>query len=223
MSKGKRLRAQRSAAPPPVGKKQPTDPRLWVVVGVVVAIVVAGIAFTAVRSGGAAAPKAVSESRLVGLEGGQGPWPPEIAHLADRLQALGLPLLGQEGLVVHVHEHLDVFVNGRRLVVPGGIGINDGSFISPLHTHDPTGVIHVESPTKEHFSLAELFAIWGVRFGSHRVGGYHAPTPIRFYVDGRQVKSDPRQLELAAHQEIAIAIGTLPKHIPSRYSFAVGE
>src|SRR5262245_29031219 len=58
--------------------------------------------------------------------------------------------LPQEGQVVHIHPHLTIMVNGQQQTIPALIGINvDGrgnptSFL-PLHTHDATGTIHVES------------------------------------------------------------------------------
>src|SRR5207253_7906980 len=109
----------------------------------------------------------------------------------DRLQVLGLPALTQEGSVLHIHQHIDVFVNGGKVAVPGGIGINDNSFISPIHTHDASGVIHVESPTKEQFTLGQFFAIWGVRFTRTSVGGYRstAARPIRVYLRARRIRA----------------------------------
>jgi hypothetical protein len=91
-----------------------------------------------------------------------------------------------EKLAYHVHAHLDVFVNGRRVIVPAGIGINikdpevkvfllpDGSksysgiercaepCISPLHTHARSGVLHTESATPVPNRLGQFFTEWGV-------------------------------------------------------------
>ena len=74
------------------------------------------------------------------------PWPRNVDALRERLGELHLPALAAEGTVLHIHQHLDVFDNGKRVTVPAGIGIGD-TFISPLHTHDTSGVVHVESPT----------------------------------------------------------------------------
>jgi hypothetical protein len=86
--------------------------------------------------------------------------------------------------VLHIHQHLDVFDNGRRVTVPAGIGIGD-TFISPLHTHDTSGVMHVESPTIRPFTLAEFFGVWGVPLAHAKV-----------YVDGKRF--DPRRQARAA-------------------------
>src|SRR5581483_12030445 len=37
-------------------------------------------------------------------------------------------------------------------------------FITELHTHEPDGIIHVESPVNRKFTLGEFFDVWGLRF-----------------------------------------------------------
>jgi hypothetical protein len=185
------------------------------------AVVVAG------RGGSAQAPL-VPPLRLPGELTGPAPWPRNVARLRERLAALGLSALSREGTALHTHQHLDLFVDGRRVVVPAGIGIGaDGSFISPLHTHDATGVIHVESPNVRTFSLGQFFGVWGVRFTPRCLGGYCAAAGKRVwvYVDGRLVRSDPRRVVLAEHEEILVALGTstqLPRPILRSYSFPPG-
>jgi hypothetical protein len=157
---------------------------------------------------------------------GPAPWPANTAGLRARLGALGLPALTREGTALHIHGHLDVFVHGRRVVVPAGIGIGP-DFISPLHTHDTTGVIHVESPDVRTFTLGAFFGVWGVRLTRRCLGGYCArgADRLRVYVGGRPVAGDPRLLPLAAHAEIVVALGTatqLPHPLPTRYAFPPG-
>jgi hypothetical protein len=112
--------------------------------------------------------------------------------------------------------------------VPAGVGIDPAAaFISPLHTHDTSGVVHVESPTVRPFTLAEFFGVWGVPLGSGRLGGYAAGhgRALRAYVNGRRVAVDPGRIVLTPHQEIVIAFGTpreLPRPIPASYAFPAG-
>ena len=160
---------------------------------------------------------------LVGVQTGPAPWNAALDTLPDRLKPLGLTALTNEGEVVHIHQHLDIYVNGKKVTVPSQIGIYDGQFLTELHTHDATGIMHVESPTKRTFDLAQFFGVWGVRLTPSCVGGYCKElTPWRLYVDGKPYQGDPRALELKAHQEIAIVIGTPPKAIPSKYKFPAG-
>jgi hypothetical protein len=151
----------------------------------------------------------------------------------------------KESLQYHVHAHLDVFVDGKPITVPAGIGINvddpevhqftdtpDGSTgyggiercrtpcISPLHTHDDTGILHTESLTAEPNTLGQFFTEWGVRLSSSCVGEYCSPTPIAFYVNGATYADDPSAIPLKDHEEIAIVVGEPPAGIPETADFS---
>jgi hypothetical protein len=162
-----------------------------------------------------------------------------------RTVAAGLKPEVKEFLTFHVHAHLDVFVDGTPIVVPAGIGINindpgvqrftdtpDGSLayggitqcrtpcISPLHTHDTTGILHTESATSKPNTLGQFFTEWAVRLSGSCVGEYCSPKPIAFYVNGTPNTQDPRAIELTDHKEIAVVIGTPPPHIPETADFS---
>jgi hypothetical protein len=162
-----------------------------------------------------------NESQLIGLQTGKAPWNPGLDHLTDRLKPVGVSALGAEGTVEHIHQHLDIFVNGKHMTVPALIGIYDSQYITELHTHDTSGVMHVESPKKRNFTLGQFFGVWGVRLDSKCIGGYCKPkTPWRVYVNGLNQPGNPAELVLKAHQEIAMVIGDKrPKQVPSTYNF----
>jgi len=194
--------------------------------GVVALVAAAGVVavFRPHRARGAEAPP-LADTVSAELTGPP-PWPANTDGLRSRLRALGLPALGREGTALHIHAHLDVFVHGRRIAVPAGIGIGP-DFISPLHTHDTSGVVHVESPDVRTFTLGEVFGVWGVRLTRRCLGGYCASGADRLhvYVGGRELAGDPRLLHLAPHAEIVVAFGTprqLPRPLPSRFAFAPG-
>ena len=110
------------------------------------------------------------------------------------------------------HGHLREREAGQ---IPTGIGIYGDQFLTELHTHDATGLLHVESPKKQTFDLGQFFAAWGVRLDKDCIGGYCKPdTPWRIYVDGAEYTGDPGELQLKKHQEIAIVIGTPPRTSP---------
>jgi hypothetical protein len=157
----------------------------------------------------------VNVRALPALEAGPPPWPAEIGGLRARLDAIGIP--ARSGTTLHTHQHLDVFVNGKRVVVPAGIGIGEG-LISPLHTHDASGVIHVESTTVRSYSLAEFFAVWGVRLTKTCLAGECGEGKLHFFVDGKPA-TDPNLVVLTHHQEIAVAFGPPPEPVPSSYGF----
>ncbi len=175
-------------------------------------------------SSGAAAP-------LPGLMVGKGPWGPNNGrYLRQRLKAIGLHALPTEGVALHNHAHLDLAVNGRLYPVPALIGINVGQrFITELHTHDQSGIIHVESPAVRKFTLGQFFGVWGLRLSSRCLGGYCASGDklVRVWVNGKQVRTDPRKIALRSHEEIVVTYGTLASvralgPIPATYPFPQG-
>jgi hypothetical protein len=173
-------------------------------------------------------PAGVAGGSLPGTQTGAPPWPPEISHLRARVDADSLPALTAEGQAQHTHEHLDLFVDGQPVTVPTDIGIDQiGGLLSPLHTHDATGIIHVESPVVRTFTLGEFFDVWGVRFDGRCVGGTCDTNgrAVSVYLNGQLFTGDPRSLVLDAHEEIVVAIGlaaALPSPIPSSYTFPAG-
>jgi hypothetical protein len=192
------------------------------VAGLAAAIAAAVVVFSGGGSN-ASTPQVPQNSELVGLQVGAAPWNAGLDTLPDRLKPLGLHDLTTEGEVVHIHQHLDIFVNGKHIPVPANIGIYDGQFLTELHTHDASGIMHVESPTERQFDLGQFFGVWGVRLNSDCVGGYcRQVTPWTVYVNGRPYSGDPAALVLKPHQEIAFVIGTPPKKIPLSYKFPPG-
>jgi hypothetical protein len=198
----------------------------WVLIGAVVAIAaIVVVLFVVLRdeSPGSKNATAANYNALPGVRKTKAPWPPEYASLADRLAPLGLNALGEEGQVVHIHEHLDIFVNGKPVPggVPAGIGFSDASsspsYITELHTHDPSGIIHVESPTNREFTLGEFVGEWGVFLSSSCIGAYC--NGLKWYVNGELQSGTPAGLVLKDHQEIAIVVGKPPAKIPKTYDW----
>src|SRR5207248_9998966 len=114
-----------------------------------IAVVVLVFALTNNNGGGKSGPasgSAVDQSKLVGLQTGPAPCNAGLDHLPARLKPLGLSALGAEGEVVHIHQHLDIFVNGKHEPVPARVGIYDGQFLAQLHRTAPIGIGVLESP-----------------------------------------------------------------------------
>ena len=172
----------------------------------------------------------VDPSILPGIQEGNAPWSAgnDPANLKARLSAIGLPALGAEGQVLHIHQHLEIFVDGRAVVVPTDIGVPvDGSFISPIHTHSPDGIIHVESPTERDFTLGQFFDVWGVKLTPTCIGGYcnGGGASLAAYVNGQRVHGDPGRIVLGPFDQIVVTFGTpsqLPNPIPSTFTFPIG-
>jgi hypothetical protein len=168
-------------------------------------------------------------SALPGLQTGNAPWTAALDNLKARLNAVNLPALTAEGTALHIHQHIDLYINGAPVTVPAAIGVDAGkTFISPLHTHDNTQVIHVESATVQDFTLGQFFDVWGVKLTADCVGGYCASgdKKLQVFSNGAPYTGNPRDLVLTAHQEIVVAYGTdaeLPNPIPSAYTFPPNE
>src|SRR6188472_4597543 len=130
-----------------------------------------------------------------------------------------------EQLLFHIHAHLDVFVNGQLIYIPPQIGIIPDKCIYWMHTHDGTGIIHIESPVKRDFTLGQFFDIWSKKLNNSSefaniFGGKNIP---EVYVNGQKVTGiNYREIKLHAHDEIALVYGKPPDTIPSRYDFPQG-
>jgi hypothetical protein len=194
------------------------------VVAAIVALIVVGLV---VFAGGKPASTAIpaTPSTTASGRGSAPPWPAP-ADVPAAVRAAGLPMLGAEGTTLHIHAHLDVIVNGRPVAVPAEVGIDGAAEqISPLHTHDTTGVIHVESPVQATFTLGQFFTEWQVSLASDHIGSLTADAThqLRAYVNGKAVDGDPAAIVLHAHDEIALVYGTAGQgDVPSSYAFAPG-
>jgi hypothetical protein len=198
-------------------------------IGLVV-LIVTGVVLTLSlhKTGPAAATSAIPTSPATTAQGrtDQPPWalPTDIT---GQVKAAGLPMLGAEGTVEHIHAHVDVIVNGQPVVVPAGIGIDEVSGqLSPLHTHDTSGVIHIESPVTANFSLGQLFTEWQVSLSADHVGSLKAVAGhvLQAYVNGQRHQGDPAGILLHAHDEIALVYGTPAQQVnpPSSFAFPAG-
>ncbi len=87
---------------------------------------------------------------------------------------------GNKAIIMHFHPHLNLIIDGKPVTVPSQIGIdpllwkdhsldhygmqamsNGMSGMAPLHTHDATGIIHIESNIIRNYTLGEFLNIWG--------------------------------------------------------------
>jgi hypothetical protein len=179
------------------------------------------------------APPATLPTTPVSLTTQPPPWlPPAVvnsgATSADHVTAAGLPF-AEEMLQVHYHAHLDINVDGKAVAVAQYIGfVVQGSNVqlAPLHTHDTTGIVHIENSVPATFVLGQFFIEWGVRFTATCLGAYctgHGKE-LAVFVDGKRYQGDPTRLVLKKHQEIAVEygrVGQLPQP-PSSYAFPAG-
>ncbi|MBI4017830.1 MAG: hypothetical protein HY366_02710 [Candidatus Aenigmarchaeota archaeon] len=127
----------------------------------------------------------------------------------------GIQCQSMEGAVMHIHAHLDIFVNNERVDVPVNTGILQ-SCLYWLHTHDSTGIMHIEAPVARTFTLGDFFAIWGRTWGTNPLAGQTATA----YVNGQIFEGDYRTIVLAAHQSITLEVNS--NKTPELYAFPPG-
>ena len=143
-------------------------------------------------------------------------WTPEYAHLAQRIKALGLPPVGKEQ--VHHHALIHIYNDGLLVPVAPNIGIHKPAY-SSIHTHDQTGVIHMESDVPHKFTIGDFFAIWGVRFGKASLGSLvnDGDKQVHVYVNGKPV-ADPVHYVMKDQDNIVVGYGTPDSfpHNPSK-------
>jgi hypothetical protein len=134
-----------------------------------------------------------------------------------------------EQLLFHIHAHLDVFVNGQLMYIPPQIGIIPDKCIYWLHTHDGSGIIHIESPIKRDFTLGQFFDLWKSKLNNPKVFNNtfnktdNSNMP-QIFINGNKLPNGTnyRDIKLHAHDEIALIYGTPPTDIPSKYDFQEG-
>ena len=139
-----------------------------------------------------------------GLLTGAPPWPAQKAGLADRVDKLGFPPVGDESY--HAHALLTVYRDGQELPVPADLGFDERGAHSSLHTHTPDGVIHMEADDPYPYTVSHVMTTWGVAFSADRLGGETATgdKKVHVYVNGKPTTPDA---ELKDGDNVVVAYG----------------
>ena len=96
-------------------------------------------------------------------------------------------IVSKKGL--HWHPELTITINVKNQEIPANIGI--GAVHQPIHTHDASGVVHMEIQglvTKEDTKLGRFFKIWGKQFNSNCIFDYcnGADGNVKMFVNGKE-------------------------------------
>jgi hypothetical protein len=130
----------------------------------------------------------------------------------------GIKCQTSEQVAYHVHAHLAIYASGDPQAVPAGIGIPGGKCLYWLHTHDATGVIHVESPAQRTYTLGQFFDIWGQPLSTTQVG--RATGNVTVFLNGKRFSGDPRSIKLTPHALIQLDVGKVVP--PQPFTFPAG-
>ncbi len=80
-----------------------------------------------------------------------------------------------------------------------------------VHTHDRSGIVHIEAPA-EHahdvFHLADLFGVWRRPLDSSQVGDHKLASDekLKVYLDGSAWDGAPGDVPMAEHRTIDIVV-----------------
>lgn len=116
----------------------------------------------------------------------------------------------------HIHIHLTIYINGKRVTIPQNIGIaSDGSCFYWMHTHTDDGIVHIEAPQKLHnLALDDFLTIWHDGFAKLNFPPeLTQSTGWKIYVNGQpfaDIVTSPLTTEvpLATHDIVTLEYGT---------------
>jgi len=144
---------------------------------------------------------------------------------------------GSEMGATHYHANVQIVVDGKLQPIPADVGIPSADCLYWLHTHDATGVIHIEAPgdqVNRTFYLGDLLAIWQKTPANSIAAGapYLSTTnffgkpidkqhPLTVYIDGKVVTGDPDQIVLKAHENVWLEYG-IQQVKPTNYVWTNG-
>jgi hypothetical protein len=127
----------------------------------------------------------------------------------------GIECVKAEQFAFHIHTKFNLTIDNRSYTIPAGIGIIPDNCIYWLHTHDDSGIIHVESPIKKAFTLGQFLHIWN-KFNSsdivienitnNNING----TIVVYDANGTQMNNatDYRNIELKDQEIISLIISS---------------
>ncbi|HTU71031.1 MAG TPA: hypothetical protein VMF11_12015 [Candidatus Baltobacteraceae bacterium] len=149
----------------------------------------------------------------------------------------------------HIHVYLGIYVNGQQAALPIAIGMEnpgppDDGFIDTatcfyhIHTHDSSGIVHVEDPdpnnipiTGTMYTVQNILDVWGITADSNHFGPFTGP--VRVFTSGQVYRGDsnnglvpatdltfygtnPVTVPLYSHEVIDVEIGpTWPTTLPN--------
>jgi hypothetical protein len=108
----------------------------------------------------------------------------------------------------HEHAHLTIVVRGQLRVVPAFIGITATS-ICWLHTHDTSGIIHIEAGDSRTLTLGDFFSVWGKPLSKTAIADDRASTgeSVQVMVNQTPYGDAPETIVLHEHDDIDLELG----------------
>jgi hypothetical protein len=115
-----------------------------------------------------------------------------------------------EQVTYHVHAYLSILERGQIHHPPANIGIDLPHLcLYWLHTHDDSGIIHIEAPHRISPTLGQFFAVWGEPLTRKRVASYvvRPGEQMRVFLGAKPYRRNPGSIVLHNHTVVTIEIG----------------
>lgn len=87
-------------------------------------------------------------------------------------EILDVCLADHSGGISHIHATISVTISGNNVAIPTDVGIQDSDCpngMRGVHTHDDSGVIHIETPGAMDAPVGAFFHVWGENFDENRL------------------------------------------------------
>ncbi len=89
---------------------------------------------------------------------------------------------GASETYIHMHPYLQILIEGQRVSIPAEVGyLQGGTCVEPMHTHDASGIIHIEIPAAQsslNFTLADFFKVWASTYSTVGFNGSSHPVVL---------------------------------------------
>ena len=128
-----------------------------------------------------------------------------------------------EQLQTHYHAHLTIIQDGQERPIPANIGITE-SCLYWIHTHDSSGIVHIEAPADQAthtFTLGDFFDVWQQPLDTTHVATFTLTSGQKLvaYVDGQAYTGEPRSIPLKSHSVIVLEIQPPAVEPPPSYTW----
>ena len=89
---------------------------------------------------------------------------------------------GEGGTVYHWHTDLSISEGSNPVPIPAGVGLTP--CLQPIHTHDGSGKLHIESDSTRLYTIGDFFLIWRRPWGN----------PTAMHVNSTTLAPNPSQI-----------------------------
>jgi hypothetical protein len=129
------------------------------------------------------------------------------ANVRQTAAEAGIKVLGSEGTLVHFHARVQIIDGNGQLLIPANLGIGNG-YITELHTHDESGILHIEAASAGTWRLGQFFTEWGHPISRQGIAPLTVPagSTMHVFVNGVETNADPATIVLDDHMDIAIVV-----------------